>query len=405
MIRTSKEPITCDICGDKSTEYMPMTNTMGRKLYICRACSLKEDLIEETDEEVLSSIKLITPRDIVSELDKVVVGQAYAKKETALEVYTHLLRLLNKKKLLAMGKRMKKNNILITGMTGCGKSLLAGTIANIVNVPFATTICTTLTETGYSGEDVENVVVNLFNASGHNLKRCEKGIVFLDEVDKLAHISESNSNVKGINSTGVQKALLSIIEGCVCRMPPQGGRKHPNQKDMLEVNTEDILFIAGGAFQGIEFYIKNRILKTYNSNSIGFGVGGVKRKEYTLDQLRAMITINDLLDFGMVPEFLGRFPLLINMESLNESHLFSILKLENGILQEYKTYFNLLGKDLHFEDSAIRQIAKISSNSGFGARNLRSVLKTLLSDLMYDAPSNSNVSTYNISNKMVMEIL
>lgn len=404
MIRTNKEPITCDICGDKSTEYMPMTNAMGRKLYICRTCSLKEGLIEETENEIIQSLKIITPKEIVAKLDEVVVGQEDAKMTLAIEIYNHLTRLKNKKKLIAKGKMIKKNNILLTGLSGSGKTLLAETIANIIGIPFTITNATTLTESGYVGEDVENLIVSLLAKCDFNVKRAEKGIIFLDEADKISKKGENLSLTRDVSGEGVQQGLLKMLEGDLCRIPPNGGRKHPHQQ-MIEVDTTDILFIAGGAFVGVEYIVEERLRKKYkNDTSIGFMTGGNTKRRYTPEELRANIIAEDLRVFGMIPEFLGRFPVISNLEPLSEEHLVSILKLENGILDEYVTYFDLLGKELVVDEEALYEVARKAIERGVGARGLRTILKEILKTIMYEAPSDLETKYYRINDMFIEKI-
>lgn len=404
MIKTYKDNIACDVCGMRTNQYMIMTNTLGRKLSICRRCSIKDGLIEESEDEIHQSLKLITPKEIVARLDEVVVGMEDAKMTLAIEVYNHLTRLKNKQKLIAKGKKIKKNNILLTGLTGSGKTLLAETLANIIDVPYSISNSTTLTESGYVGEDVENLIVGLLANADFNVKRAEKGIIFLDEVDKISKKGENLSLTRDVSGEGVQQALLKMLDGDLCRIPPNGGRKHPQQQ-MIEVNTCDILFLAGGAFSGIEGIVEERLRNKYkNDTSIGFMTGATKKREYTTAELRSNITAEDLQVFGMIPEFLGRFPVISNLEPLTEAHLISILKLDNGILDEYVTYFDLLGKELIVEEDALYEVAKKAIENKTGARGLRSILKEILKTIMYEAPSDFETKCYRINNRFIETI-
>lgn len=402
---TVKKEIKCDLCEKLTNEYYPMLSPRGGRINICRTCAIKEGVLEETEEEILNSIKLIEPIEIHRRLDKVVVGQDEAKRDLSIEIYNHLLRLKNKEKLKAKGKKVKKNNILLTGVSGCGKTLLGQTIAEIIEVPFTIYSATSLTESGYTGEDVENLLVSLLEKTDFNVKRAEKGIIFIDEVDKIAKKGENMSLTKDVSGEGVQQSLLKMVEADFTKVPPNGGRKHPQQA-MITVNTEDILFIAGGAFVGIEEIVEERLRNENKENkTIGFAANtsGNKKRTYTTEELRANIETQDLKKFGMIPEFLGRFPVLSNLEPLSVEHLVEILKLNNGILDEFVTYFDMLDKQLIFEDEALEEVAKVAIQKGTGARGLRSILKSILKDLQYIAPSEPNVTEYIITKNEVVK--
>lgn len=295
MIKKYKNPIVCDKCGaTKVYEYVSLKNAINREICLCKKCAISEGIIEESEEEILSELSLISPKAIYEKLDSVVIGQQDAKKKISIEVFNHLLRLKNKDKIKKMGKTIKKNNILLTGPSGTGKTLLAQTIAQILDVPFYIGNASSYTQAGYVGEDVENLIVGLLQSSDYNIKRCEKGIIFIDEVDKIAKKGESLSITRDVSGEGVQQTLLKMIEGTIAKVPPNGGRKHPDQK-FLDVNTEDILFICGGAFVGIEDIVKNRLQKANkHTSTIGFGATNTQRKEYSVEELRSNITVEDL---------------------------------------------------------------------------------------------------------------
>lgn len=402
MIKKYKTPIICDKCGTPEIyQYATLHNAIGTQIHICKKCAISEGLVEESEEEILSELTLLTPKEIYARLDEVVIGQNQAKKRISIEVYNHLLRLINANKLKKMGKTIKKNNILLTGPSGTGKTLLAQTIAQILDVPFYIGNASSYTQAGYVGEDVENLIVGLLQSSDYNIKICEKGIIFIDEVDKIAKKGESLSITRDVSGEGVQQTLLKMIEGTIAKVPPNGGRKHPEQK-MIDVNTEDILFICGGAFVGIEDIVKSRLQKiNKHTSTIGFGATNTKRKDYSVEELRANITIEDLQEFGMIPEFLGRFPVISNLQPLNVNDLVKILQLENGILDEYKTYFELLGKKLTIQNSALEHIAEIALSRGTGARGIRAILKEILEDAMFTAPDDETTTRYTITKNTV----
>lgn len=388
----------CVLCGRKMKDKEAVqVQTPTGTAYICKKCAVAQGIIEETDEDILANLKIKTPREIYNELCKSVVGQEHAKKTLSIEVYKHLLRIKNKNILEKQKKKIGKNNILLTGLSGTGKTHLAKTLAEIVDVPFAIGDATTLTQAGYVGEDVESLVFNLLRSCDFNVRRAEKGIIFIDEIDKIARKGENMSITRDVSGEGVQQALLKIVEGQVVRVPADGGRKHPMQK-MIEVDTSDILFIAGGAFSGIEEIVKERLKKELNLGvSIGFGANlQSSTTKFDEGNLRKNITVDDLKKYGMIPEFLGRFPVISNLEPLSVEQLISILKLRNGIIDECKTYFEMQNKELVFEDSVLKKVATLAIEKKVGARGLRSIIEELLFDIMFESPS-ENIEQYIVT--------
>jgi len=387
----------CVLCGQKMKgKEAIQAQTPTGTAYICKKCAIAQGIIEETDEDILTNLKIKTPREIYNELCKSVVGQEHAKKTLSIEVYKHLLRIKNKNILEKQKKKIGKNNILLTGLSGTGKTHLAKTLAEIMDVPFAIGDATTLTQAGYVGEDVESLIFALLRNCDFNVKRAEKGIIFIDEIDKIARKGENMSITRDVSGEGVQQALLKIVEGQIVRVPADGGRKHPLQR-MIEVDTSDILFIAGGAFVGIEDIVKERLKKELNlTSSIGFGTSIQTTSKFDERYLRKNITISDLKKFGMIPEFLGRFPVISNLEPLSVDQLVAILKLKNGILDEYKTFFEMHGKKLIFQDAVLKKVASLSIKKKVGARGLRSIVEEMLFDIMFESPS-EDVKKYVIT--------
>lgn len=408
MIRFTVGGITsmkkCLFC-DETNALIPITTTSG-EIYICPTCKKQnKDTLLIPEEKFVIQIK--TPKEIKAELDKVVIGQEQAKKVLATEIYKHYIRIQHKEYLQNANKKIRKSNILLTGLSGTGKTLLAQTLAKIVGVPFFIGDATTLTEAGYVGEDVENLVLGLIQASNYNLPLAEIGIIYIDEIDKIAKKSENLSITRDVSGEGVQQALLKLVEGHQVRVPIHGGRKHPGQA-MYNVNTEDILFIAGGAFVGIEEIVAQRLNDT-SKPIIGFGASQSSKYQETeaerLKKYREQITLEDLKKYGLIPEFLGRFSVVTNLHPLEVDDLVRILKeSENSIIKEYELLFKLQGKHLHFTEEALQAIASSAHNKGIGARGLRNIIEEIMLDITYEMPS-SDETEFVITSDMINQTL